>query len=465
MLLLTAITLVLLFALYLLGAKTPAGTRLALLARSLRLDLGDHQLPDSADVRESVLETASRLADLRSIPRDQRSADQNAELAAATDELLAGDALLAATQRLEADAVQRAAWDHAVANGDERGESRGPGAATRAPGGEYRSIGDLITSHADYEAFARSGGSDRMPAIELEGRSLSAEFRTLLDSTTDGGSPGVLLPQGQPIPPTPRQMRFFLRDVIPVTQTGLASIPYVRELNPATNETGATAVAEGVAKPEVVMEFETDDAPVRKIAAWIPATMEILQDAPTLRGYINTRLAYMLRVREEAQMLNGVGTSPHIKGVLQFSGVQTAGATNADPFTDWASAIGKVENVDGDVNGIAVNPTSWWTTVALRRSTFFDGGAANAGAPFGAGPDTAWGRPVIRTRALSALQSIVADWTGSQIFDRMQTTIRQSDSHDDYFVKNKVAILAEERVALAVFRPDFFVNTTIDITP
>ena len=47
----------------------------------------------------------------------------------------------------------------------------------------------------------------------------------------------------------------------------------------------------------------------------------------------------------------------------------------------------------------------------------------------------------------------------------MQTTIRQSDSHDDYFVKNKVAILAEERVALAVFRPDFFVNTTIDITP
>ena len=133
MYLLTATALVLLVALHLLGAKTPAGTRLALLARSVRLDLGDHQLPDSADVREGVLETASRLNDLRSIPRGERTADQNAELAAATDELLAGDALLAATQRFEADAVQRAAWATALANGDDRDESRGPGAATRPP--------------------------------------------------------------------------------------------------------------------------------------------------------------------------------------------------------------------------------------------------------------------------------------------------------------------------------------------
>lgn len=415
-------------------------------------------IPASAEVRETLLETAEKVAELRS--RKDRTPEQNAELRTAADELVAADALFTTAQRLEADAIQRAAFEHAVANGDDRHESRGPHAAT---GRNHRSLGDEITDSTEYRAWADAGSHSRMPEFELP-RSLAAEYRTLLDSTTDGGSPGLLLDPGVPIPPNPRQQRFFLRDVIPVTQTGLASVPYIRELNPATTEAGATAVSEGTEKPEVVMTWEEDDAPARKIAAWIPATMEILQDAPTLRGYIVIRLAYMLRVREEAQMLNGVGTAPHLKGILQFSGVQTTGATNADPFVDWANAIGKVENVDGDVNGIACNPTDWWTTVALRRSTFFDGGAANAGAPFGAGADTAWGRPVIRTRALSTLTSVVGDWTGAQIFDRMQTTIRQSDSHDDYFVKNKVAILAEERVALAVPRPDFFVNTTIDIT-
>ena len=419
-------------------------------------------IPASAEVRETLLETAEKVAELRS--RKDRTPEQNAELRTAADELVAADALFTTAQRLEADALQRAAWENALANTDDRGESRGPSAATGRHTGGYRTVGADVVESPEYREWAEARSGERMPAIELD-RSLAAEFRTLLDSTTDGGSPGVLLPAGTPIPPTPRQMRFFLRDLIPVTQTGLASVPYVRELNPATTETGATAVAEGVAKPEVEMDFESDDAPVRKIAAWIPATEEILADAPTLRGYINTRLAYMLRVREEAQSISGVGTSPHLKGITQFSGVQTQSADNADPFATIAKAIGKVENVDGDANGVAMNPTDFWTAVALRHSTWFDGNATNTGgAPFGGPAGTVWGLPVVRTRALTTLSALVADWTGAQYFDRMTTTIRQSDSHDDYFVKNKVAVLAEERLALAVFRPDFFVDTTIDIT-
>jgi len=116
--------------------------------------------------------------------------------------------------------------------------------------------------------------------------------------------------------------------------------------------------------------------------------------------------------------------------------------------------------------GIAMNPLDYWDQIAARRSTFFDGKAANqGGAPFAAPTGTVWGLPVIRTRALTSLTAIVADWRGAMIFDRMEATVRQSDSHSDYFVKNKLAILAEERLALAVFRPDFFVKTTIDIAP
>src|SRR4029077_1634668 len=146
-----------------------------------------------------------------------------------------------------------------------------------------------------------------------------------------------------------------------------------RELSPATNETGATAVAEASAKPEVTMQFERLDAPVRKIAAWIQATMEAIEDAPTLAGYIDTRLAYMLMVREEAQIIGvgaGGGNAPNIKGILDFTGsgltVQTASTQLF--YEVVATAAGKIENVDGSPDGVVVNPLDYWAAVSDRQS-------------------------------------------------------------------------------------------------
>jgi len=193
-----------------------------------------------------------------------------------------------------------------------------------------------------------------MPALELQRSLLGVETRNTLSGADTDAS--LLLPQGSPAVPVARQMRFWLRDVLSVQGTGLAAIPYVREENPATNETGATGVAEGGLKPEVTMEFVDDTAVVKKIAAWIPATMEILADAPPLLGYINTRLVYMLKVREQAQIIDGAGSGAQLKGILQFSGVQTQSAVAGDIPQTFAQAIAKVENGDLEANGIAMNP-------------------------------------------------------------------------------------------------------------
>lgn len=194
-------------------------------------------------------------------------------------------------------------------------------------------------------------------------------------------------------------------------------------------------------------------------------TEEVLMDAPLLAAYITNRLTYMLQVREQAQVLNGNGTAPNIKGILQFSGVQTQAAIPDDPWAVFGLAAGKVENVDGYADGIAMNPLDFWLGVVERHANMFDGQSTAQSAPFGTPTPTVWGLPVVRTRALAQNSAVVGDWqSGATLLDREQITVRQSDSHDDYFVKNKVAVLAEERIGLAAHRPDFFVNCTLSFT-
>lgn len=408
------------------------------------------EAPTAPEVRTLLREAGDYLLGLRRTPADQRGDGFAEDVRSATAFIHEFDAVLTATERSQAP------------------EARGPQAAFGLVG-ERRDAraGEVAVSAEEYRSWVDRGGDwGSFPAIELRGGLNGIEFRALIDSTTDGSASdaGVFLPQGQPIAPVPRQRRLFVRDLLSVQQTGLASVPYIRELTPATNETGATAVAEGGAKPEVTMEFEAADAPIRKIAAWVPVTMEILQDAPTLAGYINTRLAYMLAVREEAQILAGPGTAPNLRGITETTGTQTQAAVNDDLPATVGLAIAKIENVDGDADGVAMNPLDFWSGVVERHANQMDGDGS-VGIPYGRPPAGPWGLPTVRTRSLSQGSAIVGAWRlGATLFDRMRTTIRTSDSHDDYFIKNKSVVLAEERVGLAVHRPDFFVETTLTFT-
>ena len=427
------------------------------------------ELPKASELRDRAVAAGAKLASLRSKPESDRGDTYAADLRNAAAEVYDLNGLLDTAQRVEAYDLQALAFDAAVQRAANGPEPTGPTAAfehlTRAGGSPFA---ELVTSdeYSEWAERRASGGSEAMPEFKMQRSILGVETRNTLSGADTDAS--LLLPQGSPAVPVARQMRFWLRDVLSVQGTGLAAIPYVREENPATNETGATGVAEGGLKPEVTMEFVDDTAVVKKIAAWIPATMEILADAPTLLGYINTRLVYMLKVREQAQIINGAGSGAQLKGILQFSGVQTESAVAGDIPKTFANAIAKVENVDLEANGIAMNPLDYWAGVSNRFSTTLDGDAVGS-APYGAPAPTLWGLPVIRTRALASSggsatgKAIVADWAmGATLFDRMQATIRQSDSHDTFFIYNKVAILAEERIALAVHRPDAFVDVTID---
>jgi len=389
------------------------------------------------ELREQLLEHGDRMRELRDKPREERTSNWSDDIRETRSAILALDSELQIAERVAS--------------------LEGPRAGTQdfRDRNETRSIGSLVTSHDDFTQWLSRGARGHSPAVEVERRNLI--------NTVVSGDGGALLPQGQPFIAAGAlsRRRLFVRDVIAGGSTSLNSVPYVRELDPRSYEGGASAVAEASAKPEVTISFEPADAPVRTIAAWVPVTMQVMEDVPTMRSYIDGRLGYMVMLREEEEILNGPGTGARLRGILQTSGIQTQ-AFATDKPTTIGRAIGKVENVDGEADGIAINPVEFWAMATTRYSSQFDAGQANDGSPFGSPPQTLWGLPVIRSRAIASNKAVVGAWRmGAQVFDRSTVSIRVTDSHGEYFTSNQLVILAESRLSLAVHRPDFFVDCTL----
>lgn len=385
-----------------------------------------------AEVRQHAGDLARRAVDIRNTPETERGDTWAADLKATVDELMF------------VDQMERGLTIAARTLPEPDREPTGPSTRGR---GRPESWGEQVTRSAGY--------TDRVNGrFEHEVRALIGEASGLA-----GGS--AWLPGGTPTGPVMAWQPTRLRDLMGgANATGLASIPYIRELNAVTNETGATGVKEGSAKPEATIEFDPADAPVRKIAAWVPVTSEIIEDAPTLATYIDRRLAFMLQVREEAQIVSGNGTAPNLTGILATTGIVTASAVTGDVPAIVANAAAQIEGTGGAPEGIVMHPTDFWAALSARHATGIDGSPNVITVQGTSG--SIWGIPVVRSRATVTGTAIVGAWrTGATLWQRSGVTIKRSDSHDDYFTKNKVAVLAEERIALSVEAPSWFARTPI----
>lgn len=334
-----------------------------------------------------------------------------------------------------------------------------PAGVHTGTGREYRSLGDQVVNNEQFAEWCqravRQGDIGRSPMVDV--RDASMELRTLVSETS---SSSELLPVGQPFLGNVRQRKLFIRDLINVQHTGLSAVPYVRELNATTNQTGASTVLEGNTKPEITIEFEPATAIVEVIAATIPITRQILEDGPTLRSYIDTRLQYVADFREEDEILRGNGISPDLPGILNQSGVQTqASAGSGEHAITLGNAIAKIEVVDLTADGIAMSPSSFWAMMTHRAAS--GAGTFDAAAFTNSPINYVWGLPVVRTNSLSTNQNLVGSFQmASSLFDRSEQGVRVYEQHSDFAVKNKVLLLLERRRALAHYRTDGYVIAT-----
>jgi len=313
-------------------------------------------------------------------------------------------------------------------------------------GGERaKSAGDLLIESDSYKNM----GSGEFKASQ----SLKGFFTKDLDSTDPKG--GYLVsPQTLAGVLTPPQEDLRIRDLLNVQRTTSNAIEYIVE----TGFTNASAVApEKSLKPQSDLTFDIESATVKTLAHWIPATRQIIQDAPMLRNYVDGRLTYGLALTEEAQILYGDGVGDNMAGIMTNPNVQNVGGVAAaDTRIDHLRrAITRTLLAGYPATGIVLHPSDW-EDIELQKGT--DGHYIWVSVVNG-GETRLWRVPVVQSTGMNEGEFLVGAFgLAGQLWDREQANVRISEHHADYFARNMLAILAEERLALTVYRPEAFVR-------
>jgi len=318
-------------------------------------------------------------------------------------------------------------------------------ARRREQGDSERTAGQRFVEDEGFKSFA---GQTRP-----RGRHI-VEVKDITSLTTDAaGSVGTLVRPDRAAPVELPRRRMTIRALLAQGNTASNSIEYDKEKGFTNN---AAPVAEGALKPQSEIQYEEATAPVRTIAHWMRASVQILADAPGLRSMIDNRLRYGLAYVEENQLLNGSGSGQNLEGLV----------TVATPFAAPGSLVAgqmidtirlgmlQVALAEYPPNGVVLNPIDWAFIEMLKD----DQGRYLIGNPQGTLNPTLWGLPVVPTQAMGVDKFLVGAFDlAAQIFDRQDATVEVSTEDQDNFVKNKVTIRAEERLALAIYREEALV--------
>ena len=262
-----------------------------------------------------------------------------------------------------------------------------------------------------------------------------------------------------------------VRDLFNVQQTNSNMIEYFR-VSGFTNNAATVSERSGTpevftSKPQSSMTVVGVQAPVRTIAHFEVAHRNVLEDEPTLRGIIDNELLYGLRLTEDDQILNGNGSGSNLTGIRNVSGVQTlnwsAGTVGDTRIDAIRRGITKSLLAYYEPTGIIMHPNDMedieLTKDDENRHIMVMSVSIGAEARL-------WRLPIVSTPAITEGKVLIGSFgVGATLYDRMEGTIRVAEQHSDFFVRNAVAVLAEERIALAVKRPESFVEVTLNSAP
>lgn len=315
-----------------------------------------------------------------------------------------------------------------------------------------RTVGELFGEGEQFKRLAAEGRGTARMGFKSLGLNAAVTSVTSLTTGTGGAGDGIAPDRLAGII-TPPNRGMTIRNLLMPGRTASSLIQYVQETG---FQNMAAPVAEGASKPQSDLSLDLVDTTVKTLAHWIKASNQVLSDVPQLQSYIDGRLRYGLMYVEEQQLLAGDGTGQNLLGLIpQATAYNTALTLDDDQQIDLIRrAMLQVRIAEYRASGIVLNPIDWAVIETLKDAN----GRYIFGDPNGLRPPAIWGLPVVDTNAMPQGQFLVGAFNmAAQIFDREDANVQVSTEDGDNFTKNMVTIRAEERLALAVFRPQSFV--------
>lgn len=435
-----------------------------------------------ADLQKAALVHTQKAREIIDANTDKNPSDWSEDDRRAYDEAMAKG-----REKLEEIKVAKA--DLAILDGAKAlaGEIGDPAAAKddldaqgRQPVRErVKSLGLQVVESPEFKSMLKPFGGLENPRIPEKARIQSdpISIKGLFVGGTDTSAGVFVVNEQTGIVEMLGRKELKIRDLVSVRRTGSDTVEYVEQ----TSHTNAAAVVpeatssaapqapagttqaplvldpNGGYKPEGSWAFVRRTAVVKTIAEWVPATKRALADVAALEGLINDELRADVAEAEEGQILAGDGTGENFTGIRNWSGIQTQ-AFDTDIFRTARKALTKARVVG------RVNPTAIVISPATAEIIDLDkdlNGQYRYGGPQAIGPRTLWGVPTVVSETQPDTDILVGDFGKAVLWDREQTTVTMSDSHADFFIRNMVAILAEERLAFAVTRPKAFVKAAL----
>ncbi|HCU2333903.1 TPA: phage major capsid protein [Klebsiella aerogenes] len=304
-------------------------------------------------------------------------------------------------------------------------------------------VGHQVISAEALKSFAASIDGGKRVSIPVKAATISTDIPD-----------GVVEPQRLPGIDTAPKQRLFIRDLIAPGRTSSSAIFWVQQTGFTNN---AAVVPENTQKPYSDIQFATKITPVTTVAHLFKASKQILDDFAQLQSTIDAEMRYGLKFVEEQEILFGDGTGAHLDGIVpQASAFNPAfQVEQQNGIDDLRLAMLQAQLARFPASGHVLHFIDW-AKIELTKDSLGRYILANPAALTG---PTLWGLPVVATEAAQFLGKFLtgAFNAGAQIFDREETNVVISTENADDFEKNMITIRCEERLALAVKRPEAFV--------
>ncbi|WP_440468099.1 phage major capsid protein [Pseudomonas sp. YH-1] len=317
------------------------------------------------------------------------------------------------------------------------------------------SMGETFVAAEGYDAWAARAAGGAKGSFTVPVKAAITSLPTSAGDLIQPQRVGMILPT---------QQRLFVRDLLAWGRTTSNSIEYVRETG-FTNNAAPVSENPQNPKPESDITFELDTDPVATIAHWVRASRQVLSDAPMLASYIDGRLRYGLKLKEELQLLKGSGVGLNLNGIYTQASVYAnpGVVVQAETAIDRLRlALLQVTLAEYEADGIVLSPVDW-AAIELTKDKNNNYVFAT---PTGLAVPGLWGRPVVASQSMDIGDFLTGSFQqGAEGWDREDVSVTVSTEDRDNLVKNMVTILCEERVGLSVFRPEAFVKGDFDGLP